>query len=282
MPIRDELSDHNKKWWDDIQNKILAFFLGSKLKKIFFIVLSIIIGLVIIISAVISRASETKSGLENLGIIPEDRVDKIKSSEPSHFSNWENYNTFEPDKENSVFLCPTYSKNFPEGRVMYSPNLYGASFVKSFSVQPLSEKRLNAVFELKNIFRCIIGNGNYKNIDCEPFNDTLQPYLTKYLKETKQNQAHAWINRYDGIKPKTKILLTVKSSPKENSEILNVSIELKFIPNASDSGQYETEYFQYNIPTKQLAINVQAKIGIGLIDPIRNPDNVCAIFENIE
>lgn len=199
----------------------------------------------------------------------------------TNFSQWENYEKFEESPYNNLGLCPLYSSVF-EGRTMYSPYLVSTDFTKEFSIQPLSEYKSNIVFEFKSIFRCIIGNGNYKHIACEVYNNEYLPYSANYLVEENQQIRQPWISKYDGIKPKTNLFFKITSAPLENSEILNVDIEIKFIPKDSITGEYETSFFKYSIPTGQLADGIKRKIGIGLIDPDKIPDEVCAIFDSIK
>ncbi|MFA6253496.1 MAG: hypothetical protein WCV69_04360 [Patescibacteria group bacterium] len=201
--------------------------------------------------------------------------------ELSTFEDWL-MDGFEFYKKDPSYLCPSFSANFPVGRVMYSSELFGSKFSRKFSITPASATKLNVVFEFENIFRCIIGNGNYQRVACEPFNNEQVTYLSHYLKENNQKVKQPLIYNNSGIKPKTKLFFKINSSPIDNSEMLDVEVELQFLPNSDSSGEYKTTFFKYNIPTKQPSTPIKSRLGLGLIDPRREANNdVCAIFEDL-
>ncbi len=197
------------------------------------------------------------------------------------FSKWENSEKFEPRSDGGRELCPLFRSRFPEGRTMYSPDVVGSRFKGVISVKPISQNRENIVFEFRDIFRCVIGNGNYRHIACEA-----APYGTGYLIENNQNIRQPWINRPNDVKPGTVQFLTATSEPAPNSELLRVELNLRFIPADSVDGEYKTRVFEYNIPTGGPAEQLQGQIGLGIIDPKKyrpyQPDEACAEFISFE
>lgn len=180
----------------------------------------------------------------------------------TNFTDWKNYEKFDSHTDNSQILYPTFSSFFPEGRTMYSPFMLGPKLKATFAFRPLSKNRANVLFTLKDILQCIIGNGNYKHLDCET-----PPYNKGYLTEQIQQQVHAWIDRPFGIKEMTTQFLTISAEPKEDSELLTIKLTLKFIPFVSKDGQYKTEDFEYRVPIGKPSESVSYQIGLGIIDP---------------
>ncbi len=203
------------------------------------------------------------------GIVYGDSISKVVTN----FEDWINIEKFDSHVENINVLYPTYSAYFPEGRTMYYPEMLGGKFTAKIRFKPLSINRENIVFEFKNFFQCIIGNGNYIHVDCR-----VPPYGVDYLEEVNQSQKNAWINRPYGIKPQTTQTLTVEAMPVINSEVVRVFISIDYIPSNTNDGIYKTDKFEYNIYTGKPSESIEGQVGIGLIDPEKyrpyQPDKV--------
>jgi|SRR3989344_421102 len=227
------------------------------------------------------KISDPKQGGNNVDLGADAVIMGLSTKKVTDFTNWKNYQKFDPPSDDNQILYPAFNDFFPEGRTMYSPFIEDSRFKATLIFKPSSVNRGNVVFEFEKKFRCIIGNGNYQHIDCQS-----PPYGTESLIEQNQKQQHAWINRPSGIKPATTLFLTVITEPVSNSELLNIRLDLKFISATAENGQYKTEHFEYNIPTGEPAEQLQGRIGLGIIDPEKyrpyQPDEAGAEFISLE
>ena len=185
--------------------------------------------------------------------------------------SWENFDKFDKDIDNPDSLCPSRSKAFPEGRTMYLKRDVSANFLGEVKLIPQSLYRLNTVIEYENLFRCIIGDGNYQHIACQRKKSNSNNWVYIYEKNGKGKQPV--INSKIGIEPQTELTATVESIPVVGSNYFNVVLTIKYIP--KNEKIYETEVYEYDIETDRDVTQLNGRVGIGLIGW---KHDVCAEF----
>ncbi|PIS04544.1 MAG: hypothetical protein COT81_05865 [Candidatus Buchananbacteria bacterium CG10_big_fil_rev_8_21_14_0_10_42_9] len=174
---------------------------------------------------------------------------------------------FDTLKQDKKIYCPYITKRNP-GRIVYLTDVIGPDFISQITIKPNSGSRLNLQFDYNDVFSCIIGDGNYQHIGCK--------VEDKYVRDIK-GQFQPRIYGDIGIEPGTEVQTTFLVAHEEDSNLLNLKIDIRFKPNV-EKEIFRTESFEYLIKTKEDLDNTSSEVGIGLIDPYLVHD-VCAEFK---
>ena len=193
------------------------------------------------------------------------------------FDIWKPLGLFYSDPYNEKAICPALTKNFLEGSELFNPEFIPPDFTFQLVFTPQSPSRLNTSIVYEDVFRCIIGDNNYKRIDCQQYNFFRRPGepLWLSLEEVNNNIKKPWINKYHGIEPQSDIFAVVESTSHLDSGFLEVDLSVRYSSDDASITNYLTNNYKYYIDTKKISLDILSRIGIGLLDSSQDRD-VCA------
>jgi len=179
-------------------------------------------------------------------------------------NNWIGIENFEIEQGN--IFKPVLSEKFPEGREMFCNQKMGMDFSLPIKFTPLNENKINISINYGYLWRIIMGNNDYKQIQIQ-LND-------KYLSEDKEKAewkdvkgGRFWINRPRGLMSLKQVKATIvsKLSDIKNKKV-NVSVYISGV-SAYDETDYElTPPFSVDLSLPKDKKDFSEKIGIGILD----------------
>jgi len=261
-----------------IDNKLELFY--KKCHKMFWfsVVLMVVIGM-FYFGCLAIHAFSGKAPLE---LIYDDVPDKkyFKNNfDEKEIKEWEGYENIETANiENKIFK-PKITENFLGGRDIFFPEPWNPHFHVSLSFVPQNEEMINVALNYGYLFRVIVGNGDYNQVQMQynsryP-NKNLKKSDWKEIGETNQEK---WIKRNGRLETKKKIIFSITSRPEYNSNKIFVDVVISGI--LRDLSKREDFTFSYEINTDRNSLEYNEFIGIGLLDPLE--DGVETQLDNFE
>lgn len=211
-----------------------------------------------------SKTEETASCLEDNG---KNNSNKEFSNECDlkNSNNWLGIENFKIEQEN--IFKPILSENFLEGRELFCNKEVGINFQVYFKFTPLNNKKVNTSINYGNLWRIIIGNGDYRQI-------RVQKNEEYPLKNNKQVD---WVDIKDGKKwlrlnsrlseleslRQVEVEIISKIS-KENAIQENITLKIAGISKNEEILKDFDEYsFKISLPKD--CNDLKEKIGVGIL-----------------
>ena len=252
------------KWFDEEKDKQIKKFFKRypKSKMVVFIFLLLVAGIwfgSLAVGAFMGKAPfqllEEYRGQDDPSDFSRDNIKKWKGNE----------NLIAIDEKNSIYK-PKITSNFLGGRDIFFPESSNPNFNVKLRFTPKNEEKINLALNYGYLFRFIIGNGDYNQVQMQ-YNSR---YPEKNLKkddwvEVEEVNQEKWIKRNGRLEPKKQIELTVHSQAKYNSNKIFITISIVgLVEGESEKGERD---FNYEIETGEKSEDFNEMLGIGLLDP---------------
>ncbi|MFH0873847.1 MAG: hypothetical protein V1846_03360 [Candidatus Komeilibacteria bacterium] len=169
---------------------------------------------------------------------------------------------FIPEETGSHTYCPQLTEKNPV-RVTYLDCSLGLPYSVELTAVPRSLEHSNIIIQYENIFRCIIGDGNYLHIACEEWSPREKNYHR--IREDNSKIETPRLNGDIGVAPQTAITTIVSVKGVKNTNTLNVELVVSYIP-ADSPSLIKKKNFKYTIHLDRNSADVSSHIGIGMID----------------
>ncbi|MDP1833321.1 MAG: hypothetical protein Q8L11_00100 [Candidatus Moranbacteria bacterium] len=179
---------------------------------------------------------------------------------------WDGYeNLVVVDKKNKIFK-PNVTSNFLGGRDIFFPESWSPKFNVRLAFTPQNDRKINLALNYGYLFRFIVGNGDYNQVQLQYNSRFPNQNLGKNdWKEIGEVDQKKWIERNRGLDPKKQIEINMSSWAEQDGN----KIMIKVIVTGLLSGESERRDFDfsYRLETKEKGNGYNEKIGIGLLDP---------------
>lgn len=160
---------------------------------------------------------------------------------------------------------PNITKNFSEGREMFCRNEIGTNFIATLKFTPLDEKEINVSINYGYVWRIIIGNGDYNQIQAQS--------NTKYSEQNLKGSdwliqgSKDWIRRNGyGLKNKNQIEVILTSRAwKDNPRKAHIDLEVR--GNPADLKDKLPKFFKFDVDLPKDAVDLNEYLGVGIIAP---------------
>lgn len=211
--------------------------------------------------------------INNFGKILGVSTDKCEVDFCSSFidDNWEGLDNFNKLDSENFILTPIVNEVFSD-RTLYFKDEISPNYTIRFRVLPLNEERINLFIRYGN-FRCLIGNGDYKQLACEEnIKYPNKPEYWEPVKEVVGSKIQRWIGGYYGIKPKKELDIRIESKTLYETDQILVKLSIAYFPNQPNVNNIGKDNFEYYFTLPYKSESFMSKFGIGLIDPERSGD----------
>lgn len=171
------------------------------------------------------------------------------------------------EKKNNV-VKPNITQNFLGGRDIFFNEDVGLNFETSLKFIPQNEAKINLAINYGYLFRLIIGNGDYNQIQMQ-YNSRYphENLKTEDWENVEENNQKKWIRPNSRLAVKNPIEVSITSRPKLEQNKIGVKVVITgFLQNSSEKENFN---FEYEIKTNKNSNEFKEKIGIGFLDPLK-------------
>ncbi len=198
-------------------------------------------------------------------------------------SDWDGLEDFSKQELSTqeIKLTPIFSKRFPEGRMFFLKKELGMNFQASIAVRAFGLSEAAVPVELKNLLRCIIGDGDYRSIKCE-YNKSYPENVAVWspLEETYSKREKIFLTEpTNGIKIGSTFYLDIRLESSDYNYNAATTLNISYLDTDSTDGSMTAKTFSYIIPIDQLPNTINPQLGFGVLDAKKIKDNSASFGE---
>lgn len=271
-----------KKYWEPVKKLPLK----KKVKHPLFVIVAgaLITGLITLVVGIIlwslyffgdllqCNISSTDRGKINVLTKENSKLDDKIYESDFEDNKWTGIDKFIITPEN-IFQLPKGSS----GEIAWFKQEISESFVANLSVYPYNNTRANIVFQVGNLYRIIVGDGDYKYLSTEKNIDVSK--IPAKWKLTSSNDGNIRYPFEREIKPNSDIKIRVETTALEESNKRSLLIKLWYFPKDIPNSSKIEQTIHYDIELPHSNNLEKVKIGIGLLDPQKTGKIGAKFFE---